>query len=478
MTQPDYSSRGPNILFLMDDQHRWDYLGCAGAEFVRTPHLDALARRGVRFSHCCTNAPVCAPARIGLATGLQPARLGALDNQCRLPPEVPTFYQRLRDAGCRVGCIGKLDLAKPDPYNGRFGDRPAVFRWGFTHPEECEGKMHAGASATPRGPYTYFLQERGLLQPFHEDYRLRQERGWTVHAAHDSVLPTDAFEDVYIGRRACRWIEQVPEDFPWFLFVSFVGPHDPYDPPAEYADRYRAAPMPEAIPASAEGKPAWVAKRRVPAEPEEIAVTRRQYCAAIELIDDQIGAILAALAGRGMAGNTCVLYTSDHGEMLGDHGLYAKSVAYEPALRVPLIVTGPGIETGRVSDALVELNDTNPTICELAGLPPQERIDARSFVPLLRGEATAHRPDTVSALRQFRCLRTERYKLIENVNDRAELYDMENDPNERENIAARQPELVRTLQRRLQERFLEHGRDGEPQRGTKEWPRMNAPADG
>src|SRR5689334_2809485 len=129
----------PNILYLMADQHRHDYLGCAGAEFVRTPHIDSLAARGVRFRYCCTNAPVCAPARIGLATGLQPSRLGALDNQCFLPPGVPTFYQRLRDGGYRVGCVGKLDLAKPDPYNGRYGDRPAVFAWGFTHPEECEG---------------------------------------------------------------------------------------------------------------------------------------------------------------------------------------------------------------------------------------------------------------------------------------------------------------------------------------------------
>ena len=143
----------PNILFIMDDQHRHDYLGAAGADFLRTPHLDRLAAAGVRFTQCTTNAPVCAPARIGLASGLQPSRLGCLDNSGRLPLGTTTYYQRLRDAGYRVGCVGKLDLRKSDGYNGRYGDRPYAYSWGFTHPEECEGKIHSGSSSTPIGPY-------------------------------------------------------------------------------------------------------------------------------------------------------------------------------------------------------------------------------------------------------------------------------------------------------------------------------------
>jgi choline-sulfatase len=152
----------PNVLFIMSDQHRFDYLGCAGADFVQTPNLDRIAARGVRLTQCTTNSPVCAPSRIALATGLQPYRLGALDNNSFLPGSAPTHYQHFRDHGYRVGCVGKLDLAKPDKYNGRYGDRPCIYGWGFTHPEECEGKMHAGLSPTPVGPYTYFLQERGL----------------------------------------------------------------------------------------------------------------------------------------------------------------------------------------------------------------------------------------------------------------------------------------------------------------------------
>ena len=451
----------PNLLFIMDDQHRFDYLGSMGASFLNTPNLDRLAERGVRFTQVTTNCPLCAPSRIALTAGLQPSRLGALDNQSFYPHSVPTYYQRLRDHGYRVGCVGKLDLAKPDRYNGRYGDRPRVFGLGFTHPEECEGKEHAGGSPTPIGPYTHYLHDRGLLRAFYEDYQKRRAKGWREGALHDSVLPTDAFEDAYIGQRAAEWIERIPDDFPWYLFVGFVGPHGPFDPPTDYADRYRTADVPGPVQDSMEGKPGWLEnprsqrKLRLNMSSEEVAVLRRQYCGLIELIDDQVGLIIDTLKGCGLLENTYIVFASDHGEMLGDHGLHGKWVAYEPSLRVPVIIAGPGIEGGRVSDALVELIDVNPTICELAGLPPQENIDARSFSPVLRGEAAQHRTETVSVIRNFRCIRTERHKLIQNYNDVVELYDLEDDPHELRNIAREQPDLVRSLIERMRERFLE-----------------------
>jgi choline-sulfatase len=276
------------------------------------------------------------------------------------------------------------------------------------------------------------------------------------------VLPADAFEDTYVGQRAARWIRNVPDDFPWFYFVSFVGPHDPFDPPTTYADRYRDAPMPTPIADDMEGKPAGVRAARgrrwgpvAGATEDEIAITRRQYCAAISAIDDQVGQILDAIEARGMAENTVVVYTSDHGEMLGDHGFYAKSVSYESALRVPLLVAGPGIAGGRVSDALVELIDVNPTVCALAGLAPQERIDARSFADVLHGVSSAHRSETISTIRQFRCLRTEQYKYVQNYNDLPELYDLEQDPHELRNLAPSEPTVARELSARLRQRSAE-----------------------
>ena len=208
----------------MCDQLRHDWLGFSGASQVCTPAVDGVASRGMRFTQCTTNSPVCAPARIGLATGLQPYRVGALDNSAYLPQSVPTYYQRLRDHGYRVGCVGKLDLAKPDPFNGRYGERPCAYGWGFTHPVECEGKQHAGRHNVPVGPYTTYLAERGLLARLHDDYDGRRTLKQTERriASHDSVLPLDAYEDVYVGRRAVEWIDTYACDFPWHLIISFV----------------------------------------------------------------------------------------------------------------------------------------------------------------------------------------------------------------------------------------------------------------
>lgn len=444
----------PNILFIFDDQHRHDYLGAAGASFINTPNLDRLAQRGVRFTQAATNCPLCAPSRMALATGLMPVRAGVLANDFgRVPHGLPTFYQRMRDHGYWTASVGKLHLG-PTGAPGPKGDPPGAYALGFTHPCECEGKMGAGyQAATPSGPYTHYLHEKGLLEAFYQDYQQRIEAGW-AWANWDSVLPAEAFEDAFIGRKATEWIRDVPETHPWMMFVNFVGPHSPFDPPTEYADRYRKAEMPDVVPTVMDGKPEWVRQRDHGFDREAVVAAQRQYCGAIEAIDDQVGEMLDALAERGMMDNTYIIFSSDHGEMLGDFGLYAKFVAYEGSLRVPLVVSGPGIEGGRVVDALVELIDINPTICELAGLVPQEHIDAQSFVPVLEGGATEHRSETASVIENFRCVRTREYKLIHNYNDVFELYDLVNDPRELNNISDERPAVFEELHGRLRERFF------------------------
>lgn len=445
-----------NILFIMADQFRADFLSCAGADFIMTPNIDRIAQRGVRFTHCFTNAPVCAPARIGLATGLQPCRVGALGNSAYLPLSATTYYQRLRDSGYRVGCVGKLDLAKPSEYNGRRGDRPCVFGFGFTHPEECEGKMHAGRTGKPMGPYGHYLQQRGVFEQFSQDYIRRKQQGWTTGACEDSVLATEDFEDSYIGRRAVEWLNKVSDEFPWHLFVSFVGPHDPYDPPSEYADRYRDAATPEPIADDLASKPQWIKNKCKAPSAEAVRVTRRQYCAAITLIDEQIGRIMDALETRGELDNTYIVFASDHGDMLGDHGLYQKSVAYESAVRVPLIVAGPGICPGKTTSALTELIDINPTVCELAGLDKQVNIDARTATAVLfDADCHEHRESVVTRMPNFQCIRTDRYKYIHNVNDTEELYDLAADPTELNNLAGEEKDLAQALKKALNHRYLE-----------------------
>ncbi len=442
----------------MDDQHRFDFLGVEQPG-VATPHLDALAAHGTRFTHCCVNAPVCAPSRIALATGLHPWRLGCLDNHCYLPRQIPTYYQRLRDHGYQVASVGKLDLAKPAPYNGRHGRRACNFQWGFTDPLEIEGKMHAGRASRPVGPYGFHLAEQGLFARFREDYARRSQAGWIRGVSHDSVLPEAVHSDSWIGQRALTWLENVATDDPWHLFVSFVGPHDPFDPPTSWAARFRRSEMPVPVEGSPADRPAWVQRRRYAMTAAEIAHTRRQYTANIALIDHWVGQMREMLAARGLADNTYIVFASDHGEMLGDHRLYTKSVAYEGALRVPLVLAGPDIPAGGVRRTLVELADVNPTLCELAGVPytgsELAALDARSVLSSVTDTARPHRANTLAQLRNFAALRTETHKLIDNYNDRTELYDLIQDPGECHNLAAECPQLVSELQTQMQARRVE-----------------------
>lgn len=437
---------------------RGPYLGCAGADWLRAPNLNRVAASGIHFTNCYSDAPVCVAARIGLATGLKPFRLGALDNSAFLPVSThTTYYQRLRDAGYRVAAVGKLDLAKPDGFNGADGQRPVTYSWGFTDPLECEGKMHAGRALAvwgePHGPYTAYLQREGLLEAFCEDYVERAKAG--CHKAnHDSVLPVQAFEDVFIGRKAAEWIREAPDYAPWHMFVSFVGPHDPFDPPTEYAVRYRDAEVPPPVEDTLEGKPAWHRDAVRETTEDEQRTSRRQYCAAIEAIDDSVGEILQVLEERGQLDNTYIIFSSDHGEMLGDHGMWTKCFAYEPSCHVPLLIAGPGIEAGRTCDALLSLIDINATVCDLAGLPPQEAIDARSFRPILEGDVATHRKVVTAALGGWRMLFNGRYKVVANDHDRTELYDLKEDPRELHNLANEQPQRAREMLRQFRSEAL------------------------
>lgn len=442
----------PNILFIMTDQHRHDYMHCAGKDFLRTPNIDRIAECGMRFTNCFSNGPVCVPARVGLASGLQPANIGCLDNDYYLPASIKTYYHRLCDYGYRVGCSGKLDLAKPDRYNSISGDRPCTFTWGFTHPLEIEGKAHAFSSDTPIGPYTQYLHNKGLLKMFRQSKKAESS---FERLCHYSALAAEDYHDTFTGLSAARWLENIPDDFPWHMFVSFAGPHSPFDAPAEYVKHFENVEMPDPIVDDLCDKPKWHKTRVVGLTSEQITKTRRSYAAAIELIDDQIGMILKTLEKRNMLENTYIIFSSDHGEMLGDHGIYEKSIAYEPSLHIPLIVAGPGICGGSLSNAMIELIDINPTICELAGLPEQADIDARSFAPVLYGQKTEHRSDIVASLIKFSCIRTERYKYIKNTNDIDELYDLDNDPDELINIAGEYPDICKKLKSRMIERYME-----------------------
>jgi len=436
----------------MDDQHRSDFLGAYGADFVHTPNIDSLADQGVVFDNAFAPCPLCAPARISLATGRHPYRMGALDNETCLPLSHGTYYQQLRDHGYRVATIGKLDLAKAYHELGS-GDRPWTYSWGFTDPLECEGKMVAGTQDRPSGPYTNWLAKRGLFEPFRDDYRGRARAGWIGGALHDSVLPAEAHEDVFIGEQATRWVKNAPDDAPWHLFVSFVGPHDPFDPPTSYADRYRTVDVPPPQDRYG-GKAQFVHRRLRDLSLEEVTRARRQYLALIELIDDQVGSILQALEERGERENTVIIFASDHGEMLGDKGAFQKLLPYRASAQVPVIITGPGLARGGRSPGLIELHDINPTIVELAGLIPEPGIDGRSFMQLLAEPQAQFRESILMTHLAYRAIRTQSDLYVQyNGDGEQELYDLEEDPTESCNVFAQSPERTRQVRGELRRRL-------------------------
>lgn len=441
----------PNILLIMCDQLRWDYVGYVNP-LIRTPNIDALAARGMIFENCITNAAICVPARVALATGVRNDLMGCVDNNYFLPLCEDTYYRRLRDSGYKVALSGKLDLAKPDFFNGTRGERPAMFSYGFTHPFEAEGKNHAFRNQSDRllGPYGRMLQDKGELEAFVESQDAANRDNTSVFGKNTFASPLESSDhhDAYIAKHAAQWIRQADPEFPWHMFVSFAGPHKPYDPPAEYLKRMEGRELPDFIRDDLSGKPEFQKRVRQRfmknTDDDIIRDAIRHYIAAIELIDDLVGQIIASLKETGMYEDTYIVFTADHGEMVGDHGMLAKHIHYEASSHVPLFVCGKGIAPGR-TDTMVELADVGETICDLAHARARagRMPTAKSFAPVLFGTAAEHREYAYSCERNYRFIRSRKYKYVENYNDQNELYDLENDPCEMNNIIREHPELQR-----------------------------------
>ena len=444
-----------NILMLMADQFRCDWMGCAGNKFTDTPNIDGIAKRGVLFSRSTCNSPLCAPSRAALAAGVYPHRLGVLSNNENFPADYPTYYQALRKNGYRVGAAGKTDLHKPDHFYGENGDLPVMYHLGFTDVVDTEGKMNAarfGPSNKVSGPYQKFLQEHGMLDGFMADYHQRI-KNLPVWYSSASVLSEEYYHDSFIGRAACEFIKNVPDESPWHLHVSFVGPHDPWDAPENYLAKYADRSFPASIEDDMAGKPCWVTEKRdkfsKDMSKDDILRVKQNYTAMVKLLDDKIGEILAVLEAKGQRENTVIIFCSDHGEMLGDHGLFRKGFMYESAVRIPLIISLPEMNYGRKSGALAELMDLAPTILDLAGVTYDAgKFDGESLMPVLEGR-DAHKDCQISQLYNTRMIFDGRYKYIESYNDINELYDLKSDPDELCNIINDYPDVARELTRQL-----------------------------
>ena len=432
------NARQPNFLFFLPDQHRPDWLGVNPDLPLRTPNIDGMAETGVRFTRAFCTSPLCAPSRASLASGKSYDCCGVGNNNQDYPLEQPTYYQALRDAGYRVAGVGKFDLHKDtsDPANLDWhldGSR-LLTEWGFTEGIDNEGKFDGSTSyrinGGPRGPYLDFLQKRGLADIYvREHAEIKKNMG-----AYTTALPDDAYCDNWLAENGLKFLREFPADQPWHLVVNFTGPHNPMDVTQSMRQRWADVDFP---PPHDNDHP----------DREGLLRNRQNYAAMIENIDRQVGRFVDLVQERGELDNTIIVYASDHGEMLGDHGRWGKSTWYTPSAGVPLIASGPGIQQGVEADALVSLHDLAATFVDYAQASFMPAMDAISLRPILKGESAAHRSHVVSGLDDWRMVFDGKYKLISQPDSFSILFDIEADPLEDCNIAEREAEVVERLQR-------------------------------
>lgn len=425
----------PNILFLMTDQQRWDAMGSSGG-WLQTPNLDRIAAEGTRFTNCITTSPVCVPARVTLATGRYPHNNGVWNHMpYTVPAQTDTWMAEIRKLGYRTSLFGKTHLT-PHGRSDLRKNESLLHGWGLDDVDEIAGPR---ASATGMSHMTAMWEERGLLEAYRADYRDRFAN--KAYVVRPSALPLDYYYDVYVGQQAKGYLTSYDRDEPWFCWVSWGGPHQPWDTPEPYASMYDPASMPPpAIHERGSPRPRGQVDKMMenssPAfEDGEVAALRADYAGSVSLIDDQIGEILSVVEQRGEMDSTVIAFTSDHGEMNGDHGLIAKSNFYDGAVRVPMLVRTPNGEySGTVNDSPAELVDLGPTLVDFAGGELEYRQFGKSLTGALDG--SRHRDDALSEIAGEFMLMSDEWKIALNrEGETYMLFNRSSDPNEEQNLA-------------------------------------------
>jgi arylsulfatase A-like enzyme len=445
------SKKPPNILFFFPDQHRFDWIGQNKNLPLRTPHLDALAKRGVYFTNAISPSPLCAPSRSNLAAGKEYDHCGVVHNNVNYPVEQTTFYTVLRDSGYHVMGCGKFDLRKPAESWGRDGKQIVdgtnyLHLWGFSDGIDNSGK-HDGPRAYSKGkvcPYFNFLEQKGFAQVHMDDFAKRS------YPNYANTVPTplneEAYADNYIARNGLNLLAKTPNNKPWFIQVNFNGPHEPMDVTKQMKKVWENIPFPQP----------HKCKEHSPEKHVEI---RQNYAAMIENIDFWLGVYMEEIKKRGELENTIIVYSSDHGEMLGDHNRWEKLVPYQPSVGVPLFIAGPGIRQNYICKQPVTIMDLAATFIDYGGAKIPKDMDSVSMRLFLAGKKDQHRKFVRSGLLSWRMVFDGRYKLIRGFDptqkkvvakksDQEEvilLFDLQQDPMEDNNIAHLKPQIVKKL---------------------------------
>ncbi len=441
----------------MSDQHRGDCVGADGNKAVETPAMDRLAREGVRFRSAYSSTPTCTPARACLLTGMSPWNHGMLGCS-RVAEKYPVEMPRLlAEAGYHTMAIGKLHY---HPQRNLHGYHAALL-------DESSREQTIDFRSDYRA---WFWSEAPNLHPDATGV------GFNDYKGRPYVLPERLHPTRWTGDCAVRFLQTYKRTEPFFLKVSFARPHSPYDPPQSWWKRYEEADLPKPYAAP------WAARYtdrnsdrddiwRGKVDPAEERMARQGYYGSVSFVDQQIERIGEALENRGLLDQTLIVYTSDHGDMTGDHNLWRKSYAYEPSARVPILMRWPeGLVSkrrGQVMDQPVELRDILATFLDAAGKEAPRKIDGASLLELVRSGGANWRPwidlehdITYDRVNHWSALTDGRMKYIFHALDGEEqLFDLRRDPREMTDLASnpRREQDLRTWRNRLIEHLAPRG---------------------
>ena len=446
----------PNIVLIFTDQQRFDTIHAAGNPVIRTPNLDRLVHEGVYFSSAFTPSPVCVSARCSLIHGQYPSRTGCSDNGYPMPTDRPTLMSMLSEAGYRTHGVGKMHFTPDSQALRGFQSRE--------HSEEIR-------SSVQDDDYIKFLHENG----FEHVYDPMGPRGEMYYIPQPAQMPARLHNTNWVGDRSVGFIRsETGSSQPFFLFASFIHPHPPFSAPTPWNKLYRGAlmPLPKRPPQS-EALHTYINKhqnrykyRDNGIDDNLLRVIKAYYYACISFVDYQVGKMLSALEDAGQLDNTLIIYTSDHGEFLGDYGCFGKRSMLDSAARIPLLARFPQrFAAGESCPLLASLVDVMPTLLSVAGLPVGESslsgIDladlASSGVDGPHSERTVHSQYQSGAMAVHMAV-DRRWKYVYSSPDRREfVFDREQDPEETRSRAG----LVFCAKplREMRERALEHYRD-------------------